>query len=159
MYLMGMCIGAACRRVQRPRKGHAMSFIQLHPFAIRRTLVAVASAACLAPALAAASHSSVSSPLAEAEQAYMQQRAACLSGDTTQSRKDCLRDAGAELQMARESGGKLPTVDPQTLADNAMLRCAALPAADRFGCEQIVKGNGVHSGGGISEYVRVVPAQ
>ncbi|HMN75528.1 MAG TPA: hypothetical protein PKC97_05635 [Burkholderiaceae bacterium] len=136
-----------------------MNFIQLHPFAIRRTLVAVASAACLAPSLAAASHPSASSSLAEAEQAYVQQRAACLSGDTSQSRKDCLRDAGAALQMARKSGGSMPTVDAQTLADNAMLRCTALPAGDRFGCEQIVKGNGMHSGNGIREYVRTVPAQ
>lgn len=136
-----------------------MSFIQLHPFTVRRTLVAFASAACFAPALAATSHPPASTALAEAEHAYIQQRAACLSGATTQSRKDCLRDAGAALQMARQSGGNITSVDPQTLADNAKLRCEALPAGDRFGCEQIVKGNGVHGGDGISQYVRIIPAQ
>ena len=135
-----------------------MNHIQLHPTGVRRSLVALASALCLFPAVAA-SQPSASNSLADAEHTYLQERAACLSGDTTQSRHDCLRDAGARLQMVRNMGGNVPTVDAQTLADNAMLRCATLPAADRFGCEQIVKGNGVQSGDGISQYVTIVPVQ
>lgn len=135
-----------------------MNPIQPSPFVVRRSLVALASALCALPALAAA-NSSASTSLADAEHVYLQERAACLRGDTPQSQKDCMRDAGARLQMVRKAGGHVPTVDAQTLADNAMLRCTALPAADRYGCEQIVRGNGTRSSDGVRQFVMIVPAQ
>lgn len=79
----------------------------------------------------------------------MQQRVVCLSDDSPIARKDRLKEATAQLEIDCKGGGEIPNLESQTHADNAMLRCAALPATDQLGCELLVKGRGVKGGDGI----------
>ncbi len=140
-----------------------MNPIHLHPLAIRRSLVAAASALCFLPALAAdRSATANSNPMAAAQAEYAKERAVCLSGNSPEGQATCLKEAGAALDMARHTGGKLPEESPRTLAENALRRCKVVSAADRFACEQMAEGHGIVSGsvaggGVLKEYVRVVP--
>lgn len=140
-----------------------MNLIHLHSPAIRRSLVAAASAFCLLPALGAdRSPAAASNPLAAAQAEYSRERAVCLSGNSPEGQATCLKEAGAALEMARHAGGKLPDESPQALAENALRRCKVVSAADRFACEQMAEGHGMVSGsvaggGVLREYVTVVP--
>lgn len=143
-------------------KGHAMQPITLRFVALRRPLVAAAAGLCILPALAA-DPSAAANPMAAAQAAYERDRAACLSGQSAEDQATCLKEAGAALAMARRAGGKLPDESAQFLAENAVRRCQAVLAADRYACRQMALGGGtvsgsVEGGGVLKEFVTTVPA-
>ncbi len=74
---------------------------------------------------------------------YQQERAACLNGQTHQDRATCLKEAGAARGEARR--GRL-TDNASAHEQNALMRCRALPAADREDCVRRVRGEGTVSG-------------
>jgi hypothetical protein len=91
---------------------------------------------------------------ADAKARYQQERANCESGNTTQDKATCLREAGAALHESRRGG---LTTSAQ-LEANAMSRCQSLPDADREDCRSRVKNDGnttvkgtVQGGGVIKE--------
>jgi hypothetical protein len=98
----------------------------------------------------------------DAQSVYQRDRAACISGQTSQDRATCLREAGAALQESRR-----PRLDDGQgqFEQNRMLRCDRQPAADRQDCVRRMNGEGFTSGsvegGGIyRELVTpVVPPQ
>ena len=74
---------------------------------------------------------------------YDAERARCMSGTTGQDQASCLKSAGAAYDLAK--AGRLN--DPNTdYRDNALRRCATLPAADKADCESRVDGQGTSSG-------------
>jgi hypothetical protein len=90
------------------------------------------------------------SPASQAQGAYQQERARCLSGQSGQDRATCLKEAGAAYDEARHGG--LGNATGADLARNATQRCDAQPAADQAACAQRVLGGGsaqgsVESGG------------
>ncbi|MCB2020776.1 MAG: hypothetical protein KDG44_08230 [Burkholderiaceae bacterium] len=128
----------------------------------RRSLAAAAAMLCFAPAFAAGPPAA--DPLAAAKATYARERAACLSGESYEDRETCLKEAGAALAEARRKDASSPDESAATLAANAMRRCQAVPAADRYACEQMAQGRGtvsgsVEGGGVLKEYREVVPAQ
>lgn len=97
----------------------------------------------------------------EAQTIYQADRAACLSGQTSQDRATCLREAGAALQEARR--GRLDDGQAR-FEQNRLLRCDRQPAEDRQYCVRRMNGEGLTSGsvegGGIyRELVVPVPVQ
>jgi hypothetical protein len=106
-------------------------------------------------------HAIAADPAADTAKAqYDAERSRCMSGTTGQDQASCLRSAGAAYDSAKQ--GKLR--DPNTqFHDNALARCASLPASDRADCESRVDGGGavsgsVKGGGLIKETVTPVPA-
>ncbi len=94
---------------------------------------------------------------ADARARYQQERAVCLSGQSSQDRATCLREAAAALAEAKRGAlgaGAAP------LARNARQRCEPLPADDRRACEARMQGQGSTSGsvdgGGIYRELREV---
>ena len=87
----------------------------------------------------------------EAQQRYNQERVHCMSGESSQDRATCLREARAALQEARRN--RLQTGVGVNLEANATVRCNAQPAADRDACVQRIRGSGTTrgsvSGGGL----------
>ncbi len=85
-------------------------------------------------------------PIASAADAdaatYKQERAACMDGSSHQDRATCLKEVGAARGEARR--GHL--TDSSSYESNAMMRCNALPPADRQDCARRVHGEGVTSG-------------
>ncbi|SFB31822.1 hypothetical protein SAMN04515620_14132 [Collimonas sp. OK607] len=79
----------------------------------------------------------------DANARYQAERAACMSGQSNQSRATCLREAGAALQEARR--GRLQD-DPTADSQNALLRCNALPPDDKDACQRRINGEGTTSG-------------
>ncbi|MEK6243986.1 MAG: hypothetical protein AABM33_05740 [Pseudomonadota bacterium] len=98
----------------------------------------------------------------DAQTVYQRDRAACISGQTSQDRATCLREAGAALQESRR--GRLDDGQGR-FEQNRMLRCDSQPAADRQDCVRRMNDEGFTSGsvegGGIyRELVTpVVPPQ
>lgn len=95
---------------------------------------------------------------AEAQQRYQQERAQCLSGQSQQDRKTCLREAAAALQEARRN--RLESGASTSFSANARARCDAQPAADRDACIQRLSAGStrgsVEAGGLIREAVTPV---
>jgi hypothetical protein len=94
---------------------------------------------------------------------YEQERSRCLSGQSGQDLKTCLREAGAALQASRQ--GQLDDRDAR-YTRNALERCKPLPADDAKDCRDRVLGQGTVSGsvkgGGLyrektTTEVRVLP--
>ena len=82
--------------------------------------------------------------LSDAQRRYQQERAVCMSGQSDQDRATCLKEAGAALGEARRDN--LGTANAGELGQNRMLRCNALPAADREDCARRMQGEGVTTG-------------
>ncbi len=119
----------------------------------RRCLGGMAAALLIAPAFA-----QEMSPQAT----YDKARAACMAGDTNQSKQDCLREAQSAYNEAR--AGKLRGTDPKVLTDNATQRCQVHKGADREACERLARGEGnsagsVQAGGVLKELVTVEVGQ
>jgi len=102
---------------------------------------------------------------AAAKARYEQERSRCLSGQSGQDLKTCLREAGAALQAARQ--GQLDDRDAR-YTRNALERCKPLPADDAKDCRDRILGQGTVSvtgsvkGGGLyrektTTEVRVLP--
>lgn len=119
-------------------------------------MVAFLSLRCLAAAVAAAlactaAGAADNAALKEIEARYQSERAAC---ESAQDKATCLRDAAAARAEARRGaldGG------PSAYEQNALARCAALPADERDSCARRVRGEGevrgsVSEGGIYREY-------
>jgi len=90
------------------------------------------------------------------EARYQQERAACTNGKSTEDRATCLREAAAAHDAATR--GELDEPE-NNYAENALARCAALPAADRDVCRRRVRegtAEGSVSGGGIIREYREI---
>jgi hypothetical protein len=87
---------------------------------------------------------------------YQAERANCLNGRSNEDRATCLQEANAAF--AANKKGKL-TVNDAQYQNNAILRCQALPAADKVDCERRMRGEGTVSGsvggGGILRELEV----
>jgi hypothetical protein len=114
-----------------------------------------------APVLAASQDASASATSSSSAQArYERERARCLSGQSQEDQKTCLREAGAALQAARNH--QLTSESPEQLAANARQRCDPLPPDDKKDCLARMNGEGTVSGSGagggiLRELVTVVP--
>lgn len=88
--------------------------------------------------------------LSEAQRAYQRDRAACMSGQTSQDRATCLREASAALQEAKR--GNLDDGQAQ-YERNRLLRCEKQPPEDRQDCVRRMSGearvSGSVEGGGV----------
>ena len=102
---------------------------------------------------------------AAAKARYEQERSRCLSGQSGQDLKTCLREAGAALQASRQ--GQLDDVDGR-YTRNALERCKPLPADEAKDCRDRILGQGSVSvsgsvkGGGlyrekVTTEVKVLP--
>lgn len=70
---------------------------------------------------------------------YERERAHCMTGQTSEPRDVCLREAAAAYAQARQ-GRLTPAGDgPQQWAANALLRCQSQPQEDREMCERRVR--------------------
>jgi len=116
------------------------------PVNINRNAARLAALALLALGSAfAATAAMAASDSADATARYKAERAACISGQSHQDRATCLREAGAALQEARKR--RLNGDGNQdTYAQNALIRCNALPENDRDACQRRIKGEGTTSG-------------
>jgi hypothetical protein len=98
-----------------------------------------------------------------AEQRYQQDRANCLAGRSTESRKTCLTEAAAALQAARRHDLTSPT--PGQVAANERKRCEVQSGDDRKQCLQRAAGidttvsGSVAGGGDLKETVTVIPGK
>ncbi|HEX7643830.1 MAG TPA: hypothetical protein VF472_16615 [Burkholderiaceae bacterium] len=114
--------------------------------------------ACLLPAIAIASAHAES--VAQAQANYKQDKTECLNGQTGESKKTCLREAGAALNDAKN--GKLEKFNTN-FEQNALARCQVFKnEEDRDLCERrqregTVSGS-VAGGGDIRELTVTVPA-
>ena len=71
---------------------------------------------------------------------YERERASCTTGQTSQPRDACLREAGAAYAQARKGRLISPDDRPEQWASNALRRCQAQPAGgDRDLCERRVR--------------------
>jgi hypothetical protein len=115
-------------------------------------LALCASGALLGATIAAAADRA---NLSEAQRAYQRDRAACMSGQTSQDRATCLREASAALQEAKR--GNLNDGQAQ-YERNRLLRCDKQPPEDRQDCIRRMSGEGTTSGsvegGGILRELR-----
>ena len=89
------------------------------------------------------STASIAAERAVAEAVYQRDRAACNSGQTSQDRATCLKEAGAALREARRGG--LDDGRGQ-LEKNRLLRCDNQPLRDREDCVRRMNGEGFTSG-------------
>jgi len=141
-------VGATCKEYSMPTFKHISHSLV---FAIGTALASAAAAQTATPGAAA-----------DAQARYKQEMALCTSGQSSQDRATCQREARSALAAARR--GALTTPADQALA-NAMQRCHAFPAGDdRRACESRVRGEGtvqgsVAGGGILRETVTVVPAK
>jgi hypothetical protein len=108
------------------------------------------------------STASIAAESTSAEAVYQRDRAACNSGQSSQDRATCLKEAGAARQEARR--GRLDDGQAQ-FEQNRLSRCDRQPAQDRADCVRRMNGEGTTSGsvegGGILRelVVPVVPPQ
>ncbi|MCD6673906.1 MAG: hypothetical protein LT106_13775 [Burkholderiaceae bacterium] len=108
-------------------------------------LVACLGGACLALLAAASPATAADTGSADSiRQQYQADRAACLSGRTGEDLKDCLREAGAAAQAARQ--GKLLEGPGENFRQNALARCAPLPPEQREACRMRIEGAGTVTG-------------
>lgn len=95
-----------------------------------------------------------------ARERYEQERARCLSGQTTQDLQTCLREAGAALQASRQGR---PEDAPSDLAQNRLRRCDVHPTpADREECIRRMNFGvvtGTVEGGAVVRELRTIEVQ
>jgi len=103
-----------------------------------------ASALAATLTLLLAGAASAGSDLSQAQRQYQRERAVCLSGESNQARATCLQEAGAALGEARRNN--LAPANTREMGNNRMIRCDALPVADREDCAKRMQGEGVTSG-------------
>ena len=104
----------------------------------------IAAMGCVAILLALSSTSAAAAAGDSAEANYRKERAYCLSGQSTQSQKTCLKEAAAARYEARHGG--LTTPSPEMLARNLMHRCQSQPIQDREDCTRRMNGEGIEEG-------------
>lgn len=113
---------------------------------------------CLAAFAARPVHAA---PDQDARARYQHERTACLDGASGQSRRDCLREAGAALAEARS--GTLVSPGTPDYDANRLARCQALQGDEHDACVARMEGEGTVSGsvagGGILRELTVVEPQ
>jgi len=97
----------------------------------------------------------------DARAQYQRDRAACMSGQTTEDRATCLREAGAAYAEARRGG--LTSPSPSQARQDALDRCNAFQSEqDRRECVARMRSGdvsgSVEGGGILREKSFVVPA-
>jgi len=102
--------------------------------------IALALAAALLPT---ASGAVGKSARAQVQARYLTERAACMHGQSTQSRQTCLREAEAARAQALRADLDDGAAD---YARNAGLRCERLPTDQRQACLARMQGAGTVSG-------------
>lgn len=70
---------------------------------------------------------------------YERERAHCVTGQTSEPRDICLREAAAAYAQARRGKLATPGDGPEQWAANALRRCQSQPAEDREMCERRVR--------------------
>jgi hypothetical protein len=124
------------------------------------TVVAALASACAGAAVLAAE------PVAtdDAKALYLKERANCETGNTTQDRATCLKEAGAALDEKKK--GKLDNSGSPVA--NATDRCNVLPAKDKADClarivgplspnQRVTVSGSVEGGGVIRETTTTTP--
>ena len=102
----------------------------------------------------------------DAKALYLKERANCESGNTTQDKATCLKEAGAALDQKKK--GKLDNSGSPVA--NATDRCNALPQKDRADCiarvmgpnspnQKVTASGSVQGGGMIKETTTTTPGQ
>lgn len=118
----------------------------MHPLACQTTPHrARPSPLWLALLLVAEANAATAATPSSVEAVYLQERAVCLSGRSTQDRATCLKEAGAVRAEARRQSldnGE----SPAQLRRNALRRCEAVARADRGDCRRMALGEGQRSG-------------
>lgn len=115
--------------------------------------------AAIALALGAAAGAQAATP-AEIEAQYRNDVARCNSGQTAQSKADCIREAGA----ARQEAMRNRLQNNGNYDNNRYQRCQSLPAAQRDDCMKQMHGDNtrvmgsVEGGGVLRETTIPVPA-
>ena len=99
--------------------------------------------------------------MSDARAQYQRERAQCLSGETSQDRATCLREAGAALVEARRGG--LTDPSPSQARQDALDRCSAFQTVqDRRECVARMRSGevsgSVEGGGILREKTFTVPA-
>lgn len=115
-------------------------------------LFALGAVSCM-PTLAATASAATTPDL---DTRYQEERAACATKKPGEDQATCLREAAAAHAAARSGELAEPAAD---YAENALARCAALPAAERDVCRHRVregKTEGSVSGGGIIREYREI---
>lgn len=105
---------------------------------------------CVPLALLLFTGAAQAAPDGSARESYLQDRQACLSGNTWQARETCLREAGAAQQAARR--GNLTSSDAERLEANALRRCEVFKSEEsRAACAARVRdpGSGSVPAGGL----------
>lgn len=119
--------------------------------AIRQLVTGLSMLAFALPMLASAAPATRA-----ADNEYKQERAACMSGQSSEDQATCLKEAAAARGEARR--GRLDNGQESLYEQNAQARCKVLPAADREDCVRRVHGEGTVSGsvesGGIFRETR-----
>ena len=118
------------------------------------------SAFALGATLAAGTAAAASGSLSDAQARYREDRAACMSGQSYQDQRTCLREAAAALAEAKR--GRLGEGN-SAFERNQLLRCERQTGEDRDDCvrrmrEGSVSGS-VEGGGVFREYRKTVPAK
>lgn len=117
---------------------------RLFPTFVPGAVVAIA-------ALAASGHATAADPAsASAQERYRAEVAACNSGQTSQDKATCLREAGAALQQARE--GKLESRDQQVASHNgnSLSRCDVFMGEELSACRARIMGHGNTEGATVT---------
>ena len=135
---------------------------QRHPTSPRRpahaAFVYFGLVSALALGAATAQVASAQSSGIDSSGSYVQERAACVTGNTQQDSATCLREA-ANAAADKRKGEITAAPQPQLVA-NAMQRCEALGGEDHAACAARVLGYGNASGsvagGGVIKEVETV---
>ena len=106
------------------------------------TKYTIAAVSAITGVLALSSAYAANNSAAEAN--YRKERAFCLSGQSPQGQKTCLKEAAAARYEAMHGG--LTTPSPEVLAANTLHRCQSQPIQDREDCTRRMNGEGVQEG-------------
>lgn len=101
--------------------------------------------------------------LKEAQTRFKQEMADCVSGNTSQDKDSCMREARNALSEARRGALVRPDQKAGTPEANIRLRCEAHQGEQREACEARMRGEGetkgsVEGGGILREITTTVPA-
>jgi len=96
---------------------------------------------------------------AEIREQYLAERAVCLARYTGEEQKNCLREAGAAAQAARQ-GNLGHDEEEERYRQNALARCTPLPPDQREACRMRIEGAGTVrgsvEGGGLYRELRTI---
>jgi hypothetical protein len=121
---------------------HTQSLIQMRQMRSRHA-PAAAHAAALAMLALACCVATAADAAPDARARYQAEKTACIEGQSHQDRATCLKEASAALAESTIRPARLAPVDH---AQNALIRCTALPTDERDACQRRIEGEGSSSG-------------